>query len=943
MNILYLNIQSIRNKIEDLTTYIQLSPTKFHVIVLSETHLKQNELQFFNIPDYEAEHCVRKSERFGGVSIFVRKDFSSFNLIHKLDIDNNNSLLINLDKFDIKIAAFYRQRTSNFNSFLNRLDHILENQNNCFVIGDFNLDLFKKTTDPNIQKYHDLVSSNGFVFLNNLSMPTRVDKNRNTATCIDHIITDSIFHTRNISFILSLDDLFGDHKALLLNVTNPKINPTANRKVFKVERINHEKIIAQNLLANVSSSCFDEFQNDLKSIISSNTISYEKREKFRKSFMTKEVLNFIEIKQNYYRLTKKYPQNLIVKERFSYYRNLCRKKTRALRKKHNEKVFARSMNDPSTTWKNINNLLRNTDSQPIKSINAVSVNNCKITNPSEIAKAFNSFFVTVAEKIHSSITIDRNVFDTLHEFERYTITVPFECPDTSPEEVRSIITALSNSGAKDLNGFSNKLFKKYRMSLCEPLSIMINNSLRNGDFPFKLKIAKVKPLFKSGDKLDMNNYRPVALSSIDGKCLESIMLDRIETHLKNNEILCKYQFGYTKQSNCETAALHILNQIYQNLDKKLFTACMFIDLTKAFDCIDHNLLEKKFQKLGFTTNFMNLLKSYLTDRFQCVEVGESQSPLLRIKNGVFQGSKLAAISFILYINSIFSLPTFGKLFLYADDIAIVYGATSPQELKRQIEYDLKILKIFFDNHFLKMNNAKTKYIVFNGKNLIGPCSFSNFSVKSDDSIIERVESFSYLGLIIDEELKFKQHIEFVKSKILPMTFAIRRIRPYINQKTANQIYFAHINSHLLYMNPFWNVASNNLIETLAVAQRKALRFILNKYSYCPNRELYSQKFLPLTLMNQYNLILLAFKIKHNMIRNNVDLKQVSDIHHYATRQREHFYVQNYETNYGLSDFFTRGLLAYNNLDPYLKSIHSIGMFKRELKNDLLDNYLSLEN
>jgi hypothetical protein len=135
MNVFSMNIQSLRNKLNDFSIFVQQNPLKFHVIVLSETHLRQNELSNFNLPGYAAEHCVRESGRFGGVSIFVRKDFSPFNLIHKLDVEMNNSLLIKLLNFDIHIAAFYHYRDSIFDNFLDRLDFVLDNYSNCYVLA----------------------------------------------------------------------------------------------------------------------------------------------------------------------------------------------------------------------------------------------------------------------------------------------------------------------------------------------------------------------------------------------------------------------------------------------------------------------------------------------------------------------------------------------------------------------------------------------------------------------------------------------------------------------------------------------------------------------------------------------------------------------------------------------------------------------------------------
>lgn len=166
-----------------------------------------------------------------------------------------------------------------------------------------------------------------------------------------------------------------------------------------------------------------------------------------------------------------------------------------------------------------------------------------------------------------------------------------------------IISSLSNSGALDINGFSNKLLKKYKFSLCEPLAELINLSIAEANFPTCLKTAKVKPLFKSGDKTDVNNYRPVAISPIDSKCFESVILSRIEDHLIKNSVLCKYQFGYTKKSNCETAVLHVMNQIYVNIEKKTSDCHVIHRLVKSFRFSLPSTTDCKTRKTGFLAQF----------------------------------------------------------------------------------------------------------------------------------------------------------------------------------------------------------------------------------------------------------------------------------------------------------------------------------------------------
>lgn len=444
----------------------------------------------------------------------------SFNLLHKLDLDMHNSLLINLEKFNIRIAAFYHCRSSTLESFLNRLDYVLDNYDNCYVFGDFNIDLTKFNIDNRVKSYVDLVQSNGYVFLNSFSIPTRVDHSRNTATCIDHIITDAIFHHNDLYFTVSTDDLFGDHKAQLLSVYKPNPLPNSAKTFIEIKKINHAEIISKNLMSQVSCNDFQSFQHDLKQILTENTLSFTMKEKFRSPFMNLETLNYIKIKQNYYKLKKKYPTGVRINDRYRFYRNLVAKKITERKKDYYRKQFENCRDNSKETWRNINNLLRNKDSQKSQACTAIKINNTLITNRFQIPENFNSFFTTAADKIHSSLSIDHNDFNSLHEFESYNVPTPFHCAPTTPEEVMQIMSELSNSSAEDVNGFSNKLFKKYKVTLCNPLVNLINLHLDNSIFPECLKIAKVTPLFKSGDKTDMNNYRPVAISPIDSKIFE---------------------------------------------------------------------------------------------------------------------------------------------------------------------------------------------------------------------------------------------------------------------------------------------------------------------------------------------------------------------------------------------------------------------------------------
>jgi hypothetical protein len=156
----------------------------------------------------------------------------------------------------------------------------------------------------------------------------------------------------------------------------------------------------------------------------------------------------------------------------------------------------------------------------------------------------------------------------------------------------------------------------------------------------------------------------------------------------------------------------------------------------------------------------------------------------------------------IYINSICSLPLHGKIHLYADDIVIVYGAENTKELKEWMEYDLKVSNIWLTNHFMQMNTEKTNYVLFHGRRFLDDFVTSGLDIQLNGQKIDRVESFKYLGFWLDENLSFSKHVEHVRSKIIPNTFAIKRIRNFISEKTALQLYFSFVHSHLIYMNVF---------------------------------------------------------------------------------------------------------------------------------------------
>jgi hypothetical protein len=948
-NILYLNIQSLRNKLTQFATFVELSKTVYHVVVLAETHIKSDEKDFYNLIGYEVAHCIRQGNSFGGVSIFVKRDFSTFNVVHSLEFELNNSLLISLDRNNVKILGFYRYRQSNNQNFLNHLDELTSTHENLIIMGDFNIDLYNLETDSFISQYHDLILGNGFIFLNDLNEPTRIchrADNSSSSTLIDHLISDIPFTRSQYDFYTYIDEIFGDHKALLLSLNTHKPLPPQPSNTITIKRINHSKIKKDKLIARILTENFDDFQSKLQKIFLDHTSILVKRERFRKPFMNVKILVLMEIRQNYFRLTRRYPSCSKFRERFKLYRNLVTEKIREAKKKYYEKKFQCESSDAKLFWNNVKNLLMNRDKKPQSFCNSLNINNYKITNRQKIVEAFNGHFATVAEKIQRSIQIDPWQFDLIHSCERFDIRRPFEVDSfiATEKEFLGYLSGLKSSDAQDSLGFSNNIFKLHSQELAKPLANLTNKCLSSGIFPASLKVAKITPLYKNSGKRDnLDDYRPVAITSISSKVIEDFLLDKLSTHLANNNIINKNQFGFSKGCSTEVATTHVLNKIYNSKDQGLSTAALFIDLQKAFDSVKHDILLTKMKKLELPSVFVRFLESYFSNRTQYVQINEAKSPLLPILSGVFQGSKPAACLFILYINDIFSLPLHGTLFLYADDIVIVYGAKDSLVLKQQIENDLILLNCWLENHYLKMNLRKTKYIYFQGRAQFDSFLPDGLNITTNNLNIERVSQYEYLGILIDERLNFEPHILNLKSRITSLSFAFKRIRPYISFNTATQLYFQHVHSLLIYLNSCWNTAACSRLSLLATTQKRILRIIFQKPPLFPSRSLFSAKILPLEYLNEYQNLLLVYKMIKGHFRSNIQVSTRFEVSGIATRQSSLFDIQRKNSAIGKRDFFYIGYEMFNKLPVSVKSSQSVSIFKNNLRENLFNKFQQSAN
>ena len=241
--------------------------------------------------------------------------------------------------------------------------------------------------------------------------------------------------------------------------------------------------------------------------------------------------------------------------------------------------------------------------------------------------------------------------------------------------------ALPNNKSHGLYSCPTKLLKYSSTIISDILAKIVNLSVTSGNYPSKLKKAKVIPVFKTEDETDANNYRPISLLSIFDRIFEKVMYKRMMHFINVKNILFSAQYGFREGFSTEHAIVDIVSAIQSNMDKRLFTCGIFIDLKKAFDTVNHQILLNKLNHYGFRGIINNWFESFLCNRSQTLEINKQLSDAALISNGVPQGSVLGPLLFLLYINDIHTCSDTFNFYLFADDTDILYANKNLRSLE----------------------------------------------------------------------------------------------------------------------------------------------------------------------------------------------------------------------------------------------------------------------
>ena len=501
---------------------------------------------------------------------------------------------------------------------------------------------------------------------------------------------------------------------------------------------------------------------------------------------------------------------------------------------------------------------------------------------------FNNFFCNIGPTLANSIKSPRSKSFT--DYLKQNILSSFLFDTITTETTAKIINNLKPKSSSGHDNLSSIQLKFISADILNILTQIINQSLCTGIVPSSLKIAKITPIYKKEDPHITDNYRPISLLPVISKVLEKVVFLQLYDYFVKNKLLYDSQYGFRKLHSTELAALEFTDKVFQNLNNGDLPVAIFLDLSKAFDTIDHSILLHKLNYYGIKGTALNWFKNYLCNRTQFVEFNDSHSSKSTIITGVPQGSILGPLLFIIYMNDIAEVTNKFHFTLYADDTSLIEPiCTFTSDLKNTTEAteainkELNFITDWLCLNKLSLNAKKTKMMIFHHRQR--NISKLKLNLCINDTPIEQVSEFNFLGIMLDECLTWNSHIQKIASKISSVNGTISRLKRFLPSEILKVIYNALIQPHLNYGILLWGKNTKRIFKL----QKWALRGITSsKYNAHTDPLFIQLKLLKVHDMYKLNCLKFYFKYHKHETPSYFDemFATIYPSHNYETRQRD---------------------------------------------------------
>ena len=568
-------------------------------------------------------------------------------------------------------------------------------------------------------------------------------------------------------------------------------------------------------------------------------------------------------------------------------------------------------------------------------------------NAKKISNSFAKYFSEVGKKFADKIPASsKSITDYLRMMGNNTKSI-FLSP-TEENEIRKIASELPTKSSSGYDNVSNVLLKEIIVQIVEPLSCIFNHSMQTGEFPDSMKLAEVIPLYKSKEHYLECNYRPISLLTTISKILEKIVYKRVYDFLVENCQLYENQFGFRSNHSCKHAIGQTVGTLLKNMENQKNSVCVLLDLSKAFDTIEHSIILKKLELYGIRGLALTWFQSYLSNRCMRVKCKtlsfgtEVHSEVHNVEYGTPQRSCLGPLIFLIFVNDLHLHLVDSECVQFADDTTLIFSHRNLNYLCFCIEQELYRIRDWFNANKLTLNIDKSSYLLFP----VGKSTDDSFRLSLNGFIIPRVSQAKFLGTWLDDKLSWDTHVSKLIVKLKCGLGMLRSSKILLSRSSSTKrlLYFGQIHSNLCYcLGVSGLMLSKKACKNLAQLQRAAVSLI--NPNMCMKEVFKKYGILKFEKLVQLEQLKIGYKLCNSLLlvslvaQISYDHKgqSTSKNHRYHTRNKQISNLPLVHNSKYKSSFLFCAVKEYSAINGKIQESKTLNSFARKCKKYLLQD------